>query len=94
MEQLFSVKVCVHDVELQEVGPNTMVEWLITLLRSWEAPGSNLSLETGYPDLGFCGFPQFLQVNAGIVPKIRPRPLLSTSFPIHNSLTTILFDAV
>jgi hypothetical protein len=25
MEQLFSVKVCVHDAELQEVGPNVMV---------------------------------------------------------------------
>jgi hypothetical protein len=30
--------------------------------------GSNLSLETGCPDRGFCGFPQSLQVNTGIVP--------------------------
>jgi hypothetical protein len=29
--------------------------------------GSVLSPETRYPDLGFHGFPQFLQVNAGIV---------------------------
>jgi hypothetical protein len=27
-----------------------------------------LGPETGYSDLGFCGFPQFLQANAGIVP--------------------------
>jgi hypothetical protein len=27
----------------------------------------NLSSETGYPDWGFRGFPQFLQVNFGMV---------------------------
>jgi hypothetical protein len=47
---------------------STVVEWLTLLLHTWEVPGSNLSLETGYPDLRFCGFSQSLQVNAGIVP--------------------------
>jgi hypothetical protein len=30
--------------------PNVVVEWLPILLRIWEVPGSNLGLETGYPD--------------------------------------------
>jgi hypothetical protein len=33
-----------------------------------EAPGTNLGLETGYPDIGFSGFPQYIQANAGIIP--------------------------
>jgi hypothetical protein len=47
-----------------------MVEWLALLLRIREVPGSNLSPVTGYPDLGFCGFPQSLQANAGIDLKL------------------------
>jgi hypothetical protein len=42
----------------------------------------------------FVVFPQFLQANAGMVPKIRQRPLPSKSFPIHHSLITPLFDAI
>jgi hypothetical protein len=41
------------------------VEW-ITLLRIQEVPGSNLDPETGCPEV-FCGVPQSLQKNAGIV---------------------------
>ena len=33
------------------------------------------------------GFPQSFETNAENVPQIRPRPLLSTSFCIRNSLT-------
>jgi hypothetical protein len=35
---------------------------------SREVPASNLSLYTGYSNLGFCGFPQSLGANAGTVP--------------------------
>jgi hypothetical protein len=45
-----------------------VVKWLTLLFPIWEVPGSNLSLETSYPDWGFCGFPQSLQANARIVP--------------------------
>jgi hypothetical protein len=39
------------------------------------------------------GFPPSLQIFAGMVPPIRPWPLSSTSFPIHNS-PVLSFDAV
>jgi hypothetical protein len=32
------------------VVANVVVEWLALLLSIWEVPGSNLGLETGYPD--------------------------------------------
>jgi hypothetical protein len=53
-----------------------------------EALGSNLGLDTGYPDM-FRDFPQTLQVNAGIVPytRIRPRTLPSPAFRIHHPFT-------
>jgi len=35
--------------------------------------------ETGNPEV-FCNFPQFLQVNAGVVPKINPHSLLPRPF--------------
>jgi hypothetical protein len=37
-----------------------MTAWLEVQLYTWEVSGSNLSLEMGYP-----GFPQSLQENAG-----------------------------
>jgi len=58
-----------------------MVEWLTLLFRIWEVPGSDF----GYPEL-FSGFTQSLQANVGIIPQIKPRPLSSTSFPMHLSL--------
>jgi hypothetical protein len=47
--------------------PNVVIEWLTLLLHIREVPGSNLSPETCYPKV-FCGFPQCIQANAGIVP--------------------------
>jgi hypothetical protein len=52
-----------------------------------EVPGSNFVPEIGYPDLRFCGFPQSLQANVGIVPRFYhecflPHPL---QFDIHSS---------
>jgi hypothetical protein len=43
----------------------------------------------GIPDIvtaDFCGSPQFLQANAGIVPGIKSQPLPSTYFAIHHLL--------
>jgi hypothetical protein len=39
-------------------------------------------------------FSQYLQPNTRIVSFIRPRPLPSTSFPIHHSIIAHPFDAV
>jgi hypothetical protein len=55
-----------------------VVEWLTFLLHIREVPGSNLSLETSYPEV-FHDFPQSLQANA---------------FQIHRSLTTLSSDYV
>jgi hypothetical protein len=43
---------------------------LAFLLFILEVPGSNLCPETGYPDRGFCGFPQSLQTNTGYYLKL------------------------
>jgi hypothetical protein len=40
-------------------------------------PGDRLSWQN------FRAFPESLQANAGMIPYIRPRPLLFTSFPVH-----------
>jgi hypothetical protein len=70
---------------------NVVVEWL-TLLRIREVPGSYLG--PGDLDWDFRGFPQSLQVNTGIVQKIRPWPLLIKSSPIqYHSLITLIIDA-
>jgi hypothetical protein len=45
----------------------------------------------GVPDTSsqvFYGFPLYLDANAGPVFQIRLRPILSTSFPIHCSLSS------
>jgi hypothetical protein len=55
-----------------------------------EVPGSNLGPETSYPK-GVHGFPQRLQANSGIVPKIRPRQLPFTYF---HSLIALSFDTI
>jgi hypothetical protein len=47
---------------------NVLVEWLTPFLRIREVPGSNIGPAIGYPDLGFRGFRQSLQANAGIFP--------------------------
>jgi hypothetical protein len=38
-------------------GPNVTAMWLTFLLCILEVLGSNLDLETGYPDSGFSWFP-------------------------------------
>jgi hypothetical protein len=45
------------------------LERLTLLVHILEVLGSNLGQDTGYPEWGFHGFPQSLQVNAGIVSK-------------------------
>jgi hypothetical protein len=67
---------------------------LITLLTcSREVSGSKLALDTQYPEV-FSGFPQFLELNALIVSKIRLRPFYSASLPINFSRITLQFDAI
>jgi hypothetical protein len=48
--------------------PNVVAEWLALLFHIREVLGSNLGLKTNYPDWGFPGFLQSLQVNARIIP--------------------------
>jgi hypothetical protein len=40
-------------------------------------PSLNLGRGTNQPNIYLHGFPQLLQENAGLVPKIRPQPLAS-----------------
>jgi hypothetical protein len=42
-------------------------EWSVLQLRIREVPGSNLGLDTDYPERGIRGFPQSLHLNAGKV---------------------------
>jgi hypothetical protein len=46
---------------------NTVVEWLALLFHIREIPDSNISLETGYPEI-FLGFSESLQVNVRLEP--------------------------
>jgi hypothetical protein len=48
---------------------------------------------TGYPVCEFVWFFQALQAISGVVPQIRPKPLPSTSFPVHYSLI-LSFSAI
>jgi hypothetical protein len=49
-----------------------------------EVANSNLGTPTIVTDI-FRHFTQLLQENVGIVPKIMPRLVSSTSFPVHYS---------
>jgi hypothetical protein len=51
-----------------DVSPYVLVEWLALLLRIMEVQRSNLGPDTGYLTEDFCGFPQSLHANSGIVP--------------------------
>jgi hypothetical protein len=42
----------------------------------------------------FHGFTQSLKVSVEKVPSIRPRPLPSTSYPIHHSPINLSFDTI
>jgi hypothetical protein len=62
-----------------------VVKWLPLLLRIRQVPDSNLGLGDQLFWLKvFRGFPHSLQLNAVIVPNIRPRPLPTKFFPIHH----------
>jgi hypothetical protein len=73
--------------------PNVIVEWLAHLFRILEVLDSNIGSDSGYPDWGFCGFPQFLYENARLAHWIRPWQLPSISFRIYCS-PIILHDAI
>jgi hypothetical protein len=62
------------------------VESILTCIQ--EVPGANPARHTYCPDWALSWFPLSLEANARIVSLIRPRPLPSTSFPIHYSLLT------
>jgi len=59
-----------------------------------EVPGSNFGLKTGYANLGFHCFVQYLLANPGIIPQIRTWTHFSMSFPIHYLLIIILPDPI
>jgi hypothetical protein len=64
-----------------------VVQQLPLLLRIRRVPASNLSPETDYPDWGFSSFSSITPSKCRVVPEIRPRPLPSTPFLIHHSLS-------
>jgi hypothetical protein len=53
---------------------------LHTYWADWKGGGGSVELLTGFPVIlaeVFCGFPQFLQINAGIAPWTRPCQLIN-----------------
>jgi hypothetical protein len=56
--------------------------------------GLNLGSDTGYSDWGFTWLSFIPPTNSAVVPKIRLRPLPSTSLPIRYSLTIQPFDSM
>jgi hypothetical protein len=55
--------------------------------------GSNLCRDIGDLDRGFCGFPQSLEANSGIVPRLGHDLFSSRSFLVLQSSTILLFGA-
>jgi hypothetical protein len=51
---------------MDTIPPKVVVEWLTILHAIREIHGSNIDLETGYPDC-FRGIPQSSKKNSGIV---------------------------
>lgn len=74
--------------------PIVVVESLGTLLYIRKVPGSNPGPETGYPDYGFCGFPQSPQLNTGIVPQIRPLLQYCSSVFTQQFINKYIFTSV
>jgi hypothetical protein len=72
---------------------NVAVKWMALLLRIQEVPGWNLSPETDSFNI-FCCFLQSHKKNSGMVHQIKPRPLPSTSFSIHNLLIILSLDTI
>jgi hypothetical protein len=71
---------------LQNVCRSLNRKTLISVIR--KVPSSNLGLNTNYFQWGFAWFLWVLIENCRDSPKIRPWPLLSTSSPIHYSLSS------
>jgi hypothetical protein len=73
--------------------PNMAGEWLVFLLHIQEIPRSNLGPKTAVLTHVSRGSPQPFQASAVILSKVNPPSLPSTSCPIHDSLSNVLFDA-
>jgi hypothetical protein len=73
--------------------PNVVVKWLTFLLCIWELPGWNLGQEIGNPQF-FAVFLSPSRQMPGQWPKIWPRPLPSTSFPIYHSRIILPSDTI
>jgi hypothetical protein len=72
---------------------NMAGEWLVFLLHTQEVPRSNLGLKTAVlTHVSRCS--QLLQASAVILSKVNAPSLPSTSCPIYDSLSNILFDAM
>jgi hypothetical protein len=71
--------------------PNAVGDWLTFLLRIRQVLGSNLDPHAGYSDC-FRGFLSPSRKIPGHYLTVRPRPLHSTSFPIHLHII-LSFDA-
>jgi hypothetical protein len=73
------------------LGLIVMVEWLTLLLYIREVPGSNFSLETGYPHWGFSWFPS---VPPGECQDCTLKLGHDYFLPIYHSLFTVSFGAI
>jgi hypothetical protein len=70
-------------------SPNNLAQWFYIS----EVLDSNLGHETVYPTDGFRGFPQFLQADAGIVPRLNPQLLPRKEWG-NNVATWIWYSAI
>jgi hypothetical protein len=73
-----TVRIYFSQIHFSIVLPDVAVLWLSLLLCTRKISGSNLCF-----DWRSSSILQSLQANTGTVPQIRPRPLPSTSSPIH-----------
>ena len=69
--------------------PNVRVEWVTFLLRV-QMPASAL----GPKNWNIYDSTQSVETNLGIIRRIRPRRLSSSSFSIHHSITVLQFDTI
>jgi hypothetical protein len=66
---------------------NVATEWIVLHVPS-------LGPESRYPDRGFWRCSLLCQGTAEIARKVRLRSFSSTSFPLHNCLSVLQFDAI
>jgi predicted TIM-barrel fold metal-dependent hydrolase len=76
-------------IELHSTEQVSLAATLYASIR--EQIGSNLGWGTDYPVSDFCGFPQYLQENSGILPRLGFYCFLSDPF---QSITHPSFEAV